>query len=201
MLQNLKFYFKDYYFITGVDEVGRGALAGPLLAGAVGLDQKKYQIVRKSEWGRKVNDSKKLSEKIRNDLSRAIRENLPHGIGLVSSAEIDSWGLTRANHVAIRRAMEKLPKANLIIGDGNLLVPRSFAEYRPIVKADQTVWLVAAASIIAKVERDNLMREHYHRQFPQYGFDKHVGYGTKYHRDAILEHGQCSIHRTCFKLI
>lgn len=200
MLENFIFFTNQIVFITGVDEVGRGALAGPLMAGAVGFDQKKFQIVRRSEWSREVDDSKKLSEKVRNDLSRAIRENLPHAIGSVSNAEIDSWGLTRANQVAIRRAMEKLPKADLVIGDGNLEVPRSFAEYRAIVKADQTIWLVAAASIIAKVERDSLMRD-LHLKYPEYGFNRHVGYGTKYHRDAIREHGICSIHRTCFKLV
>lgn len=201
MLSNFNFFTNQITFITGVDEVGRGALAGPLLAGAVGFDQKLYQIVKKSEWSQKVNDSKKLSEKIRQELSRAICENLPHSIGSVSVGEINVWGLTRANQVAIRRAVEKLPKADLIIGDGNLSVPRSFAEYRPTVKADQTVWLVAAASIIAKVDRDYLMREYYHQQFPVYGFDKHVGYGTKFHREAIRQYGPCSLHRTCFKLI
>lgn len=200
MLSNFNFFTNQIIFITGVDEVGRGALAGPMMAGAVGFDLPKMRSIEKTDWHYKVNDSKKLSEKIRNELSQAIRENLPHAIGCVSSAEIDSWGLTRANQVAIRRAMEKLPKADLIIGDGNLEVPRSFAEYRAIVKADQAVWLVAAASIIAKVERDNLMCE-FHKKYPEYGFDKHVGYGTKFHRDAILEHGPCEIHRTCFKLI
>lgn len=199
MLSNFNFFTNQIIFITGVDEVGRGALAGPMMAGAVGYNRKLYQIVERSEWSKKVNDSKKLSEKIRNELSLAIRENLPHAIGSVSSGEIDDWGLTRANQVAIRRAMEKLPKADLIIGDGNLEIPRSFAEYRAIVKADQTVWLVAAASIIAKVERDNLMRN-LHEKYSEYGFDRHVGYGTKFHREAINRYGICPIHRTGFKL-
>lgn len=199
LIFNLEFFKPTIQFITGVDEVGRGALAGPLMAGAVGFDLLKMRSIQKTNWHHKVNDSKKLSEKVRNELSLAIRENLAHAIGSVSAAEIDNWGLTRANQVAIRRAMEKLPKADLIIGDGNLEVPRSFAEYRAIVKADQTVWLVAAASIIAKVERDNLMHN-LHAKYPDYGFDKHVGYGTKYHRDAIREYGLSDIHRKCFKL-
>src|SRR3989338_4510650 len=99
MLSNFNFFTNQITFVTGVDEVGRGALAGPLMAGAAGFNQKKCQIVRKSDWSRKVNDSKKLSEKVRIDLSRAIRENLPYAIGSVSVGEIDSWGLTRANQV------------------------------------------------------------------------------------------------------
>ena len=199
MLTSFNFFTNQIIFITGVDEVGRGALAGPMIAGAVGFDLPKMRLIQKSDWHHKINDSKKLSEKVRKELSLAICENLPYAIGSVSVGEIDSWGLTRANQVVIQRAMEQLPNADLVIGDGNLKVPCDFAEYRPIIKADQSVWLVAAASIIAKVERDNLMHN-LHTKYPEYGFDKHVGYGTKFHRDAIRQYGPCEIHRTCFKL-
>lgn len=194
------YFISKAVFVAGVDEVGRGALAGPILAGAVGLDRRRYRMIKRLRWSQKVDDSKKLTEAVRWELSKAIRESLPCAIGLVSVAEIDAWGLTRANQVAISRAVKLLPKASLILGDGNLLVPDSFASYQPVVRADQTIWLVAAASIIAKVERDCLMHQ-LHEQYPQYGFDRHVGYGTKLHREAILQFGPCPLHRRCFKLV
>lgn len=185
--------------IVGVDEVGRGCWAGPLVAGAVILDD---NFVTSKIQGWKLGDSKLLSKKQRETADIEIRKIAPAiGLGWVTAAEVDEKGLTAAVRLAMQRAIDQIKIAyNEIIIDGaynffpeNLLV-------RAVIKADATIPSVSAASIIAKVTRDKYMT-HIAQKYPQYGFDRHVGYGTKFHMDMLKQHGLCDLHRRSFKPI
>ena len=194
----LKEYFGNCVLI-GVDEAGRGPLAGPVVAAAAVLD---------GELPRNLNDSKKLSEKNREQ----IFEKLPnyckyHSVGEASAQEIDALGILNADFLAMRRALvptiSYLNEKNLpykILVDGNLYI-REINEnlQMPIIKGDGRVACIAAASIFAKVHRDRLMIK-FGEQFPNYGFEKHKGYGTKVHLAAIEKFGICEIHRQSFKI-
>ncbi len=188
--------------ILGIDEVGRGPLAGPLVVGAVILPE-----VR-PEWVDDLRDSKKLSAKKRNALSEIILKEAPAtGLGWVSPLEIDELGMSEALKLATRRAVEEVQGCHFafsqIIIDGkvNFLIGTRLADYvSTAIKADDLIKEVSAASIIAKVARDNYMVEAGER-FPEYGFEKHVGYGTAKHIAAINELGICEEHRKSFEPI
>jgi ribonuclease HII len=173
--------------ICGIDEAGRGCLAGHLAVAGV--------ILKSEIEG--LNDSKKLSEKRREELYEIIIENSFYEIVLTSSEEIDDIGLSKALHNSILKIKNSLVQASKIIMDGNT----SFGVEGvvPIVKADASVVEVSAASILAKVSRDRLILEA-DREFPQYGFKKHKGYGTKLHRQMIKKFGLTSVHRKSFKI-
>ena len=181
---------KGYHHICGVDEAGRGPLAGPVCAAAVILPE--GCIIEG------VNDSKKLTEKKRDALFDVIIETAVScsiAFGTVEEIERDNILVTTMN--TMKRAVEGLSvKADYAMIDGNRLPPLSIpAEY--IVKGDAKSMSVAAASILAKVSRDRLMLE-YAEKYPQYGFEKHKGYGTKLHIEKILEYGETPIHRPSF---
>ncbi|MBR3595020.1 ribonuclease HII [Candidatus Saccharibacteria bacterium] len=190
--------------ILGIDEVGRGPWAGPLVIGACILP--KDEAGNYPDWVEPLTDSKKLSEKKREAYSKIILENaLATGLGWVTSAEIDSLGLSESLRLATRRAVEeikiqKVPFTEIIIdGTINFLAGTSL-EYHVtnLKKADLLIKEVSAASIIAKVARDNYMKEISSR-FPEYGFEKHVGYGTKLHSEMLAKHGPCPEHRLSFR--
>ena len=177
--------------LIGVDEVGRGCLAGPVTAGAVifnsTVDIKKYK------------DSKQLKEEQRNNLSASIHQNHLAAIGWASVEEIDELNILQASFLAMQRAIKKLQiKSGTILVDGNQCIPNmgSF-EQRAIVKGDQKLRLISAASIIAKVARDEFMKN-LANEFNQYGFEKHKGYGTLYHREQIQAVGPSKWHRQSF---
>ena len=178
--------------IVGIDEVGRGCWAGPVVAGAV--------LLSESIIGLK--DSKKLSKKQREKLDAEIRISaVAFGLGWVPAEEIDKIGLTEAVRLAMQRAMEQITadyEQIIIDGDYNFLSgnPRSEA----VIGADNTVPAVSAASIIAKVARDKYMADAA-LQFPGYGFEKHVGYGTAAHNLALKTLGLTNLHRRSFKPI
>lgn len=178
--------------IVGIDEVGRGCWAGPLVAGAA--------LLKKPIPGLK--DSKKLTKLQREKLDAIIRvEALAYGIGWVTPAEIDELGLTKAVGLAMHRAMAEITLAyDEVIIDGNYNYFPELTAARAVIGADNTVPAVSAASIIAKVARDKFMAGQ-HAIFPGYGFDKHVGYGTLVHRTALKELGLCALHRRSFKPI
>lgn len=188
--------------ILGIDEVGRGPLAGPLVVGAVVLPDDK------PEWVSSLRDSKKLSAKKRESLSAAILAEAPaHGLGWVFPGELDSVGISEALRLATRRAVEEAQrrkfKFSQIIIDGkiNFLKGTSLEKFvSTAIKADDLIKEVSAASIIAKVARDNYMKE-IAAKFPGYGFEKNVGYGTAMHLRAIRENGICSEHRRSFEPI
>jgi ribonuclease HII len=183
--------------IVGVDEAGRGPLAGSVVAAAVKL--KKY-----SEELQEINDSKKLSEKKREKLFDIIMENFEVGIGVANSNEIDEINILNATFLAMRRALEELKKkvkineeSTLILVDGNFKIREYSGKQEAVIKGDAKSLSIAAASIIAKVTRDRMLVEE-DKNYPEYGFAKHKGYGTKAHREALLKYGACPIHRKSF---
>lgn len=185
---------------VGLDEVGRGCWAGPLVAAAVAMSD-----LQDGPIG--LRDSKKLSRKQREKLDGDIRSQVKaYGVGWVTPGEIDSMGLTKAVQLAMLRSMKELHKTcdqyDEIIIDGNInyfanVKGLSSHNIKTIIRADDSVPAVSAASIIAKVARDGYMRE-IAAKYPEYGFDKHVGYGTAAHAAALKQHGVTDMHRTSF---
>ena len=193
-LERMREYERQYggvEFICGIDEAGRGPLAGPVVAGAAVLP-KDCTIL----W---LNDSKKLSEACRETLFEEIREKaLGYGVGIVSPAVIDRINILQATYEAMRQAVAKLPVQPGIFLNDAVIIPGIDEERQvKIIKGDAKSVSIAAASILAKVTRDHMMVE-YDKLYPQYGFAKHKGYGTKAHMDAIREFGMCPIHRRSF---
>ena len=190
--------------ILGIDEVGRGPYAGPLVIGACILGD--WQNSENAEWIEKLTDSKKLSAKRREELYVLIKEKaLATATGWVSSAEIDEIGLSEALRLATRRAVEqiqqtKVPFSEIIIdGTMNFLVGTKLEKYvSTLKKGDFLVKEISAASILAKVERDKYMVE-LDAVYPEYGFGKHVGYGTAAHQKAMEEFGLTPEHRRSFR--
>jgi len=185
--------------IAGVDEAGRGPLAGPVCAAAVVFDSDFLVDLAVSSL-KAITDSKQLSEKRREELYQLLTSNshIEYGIALVESADIDRLNILAATSVAMARALGKIaPPPDLALVDGNLVqglpCPAKF-----IVKGDAKSLSIAAASIIAKVHRDRIMVA-MDREYPQYGFAAHKGYGTPEHLDAIKKHGATPQHRRTFK--
>lgn len=181
---------KGYKAICGVDEAGRGPLAGPVCAAAV--------ILPPNTIIDGVNDSKKLTEKKREALFDVIKETaVSYSIAYASVEEIESINILNATMLAMKRAVEGLDvKADYAMIDGNKMPPLDI-DGETIVKGDAKSMSIACASILAKVSRDRLLYE-YAKEYPQYQFDKHKGYGTAAHRKAILEYGPCPYHRMSF---
>lgn len=176
---------------VGLDEVGRGCWAGPLVACALVIQKPIHNL----------NDSKLLSKVQREKLSPLIKQNANYGIGWVSPAEVDNMGLTRAVSIAMERALEGVSvEYDEIIIDGNYNFLATYMSARTLIKADALIPAVSAASILAKVTRDDYMIEQ-SVLFPGYGFEKHVGYGTKAHIDALKQLGTCELHRMSYKPI
>lgn len=182
---------KGYKLVCGVDEAGRGPLAGPVCAAAVILPEN-CEIDG-------LNDSKKISEKKREMLYDIIMEKaVAYSIAYGTLEEIEEHNILEATYIAMNRAIDGLDiKADFALIDGNR-VPRGIKiPCETVVKGDSKSFSIAAASILAKVTRDRLMLE-YDKKYPQYLFAKHKGYGTKAHYDAIKQHGVCEIHRLSF---
>lgn len=181
---------KDYQYICGVDEAGRGPLCGPVAAAAV--------IMPKGSYIEGVNDSKKLSEKKREILyEQIIKEAISYHVCLIDNDEIDEINILNATLKAMENAINGLSiKADFALIDGNrnkgITTPNQM-----VVKGDSKSYSIACASILAKVTRDRLMEE-YDKQYPEYGFLNHKGYGTKAHYEAIEQHGITPIHRKTF---
>ena len=182
---------KGYGCVAGVDEAGRGPLAGPVVAAAVVLP---HDVSLDG-----LTDSKKLTAKARDDFfARIQHQAVGFGIAVVSVAVIERINILQASLMAMKQAVEKLPvAADLLLIDGNQRI-ESATDQWSIVRGDTLSRSIAAASVLAKVTRDRLMQE-YHRQYPQYRFDRHKGYGTQLHRDRIKTFGPCPIHRRSFK--
>lgn len=192
-LEAMKEFEREYdgcSLICGVDEAGRGPLAGPVTAGAV--------ILPKDCTILYLNDSKKLSEKRREELFLEIREKaVLYSVGIVGPERIDEINILQATYEAMRQAVSGLGVVPDLLLNDAVTIPELAIPQVPIIKGDAKSVSIAAASILAKVTRDHLMEE-YDRQFPQYGFAKHKGYGTAAHVAAIREFGPCPIHRRSF---
>ena len=183
-------YAEGFELICGVDEAGRGPLAGPVCAAAV--------ILPRGIEIADLNDSKKLTDKKREALYDVIRENaLTYGIAFASVEEIESINILNAAMLAMNRAIEKLaPQPQLALIDGNRNSAINIPS-RCVIKGDAKCADIAAASILAKVTRDRYMLE-MAEKYPEYHFEKHKGYGTKLHYEALREHGPSEIHRPSF---
>jgi len=180
-------------YICGIDEAGRGPFAGPVVAGAVILDWNNpdKEILY-------LNDSKKLSEKKREELYDVIMEKaISVGVGIVDSKTIDEINILQATYMAMRQAISKLtPQPGFVLADA-VTIPGIDIPQEGIIKGDAKSVSIAAGSIIAKVTRDRMMYE-FDKQFPEYGFASHKGYGTKAHIEAIKKYGMLDIHRRSF---
>ena len=194
---------KDYQYIAGIDEVGRGPLAGPVGAAVVILNPAKVGRYRsKTKWWAGVRDSKTLSPRKRGTLVDFIKENsYDFGIGQATHAEIDELNIHYASLLAMKRAVENLKiSPDILLMDGKFEIPHSKFHIRTIVDGDANVLSIAVASILAKVWRDDLMQK-FSQKFPPYGFAKHKGYDTAFHRKKLLFHGPCEIHRMTFETV
>lgn len=192
-LKSMRVYeeeYGQYNYICGIDEAGRGPLAGPVVAGAV--------ILPADEEILYLNDSKKLSEKRREALYTEIMETaVAVGVGIIGPERIDEINILRATYEAMRQAVSKLSvKPDILLNDA-VTIPEVDIRQVPVIKGDAKSVSIAAASIIAKVTRDRMMAE-YDEAMPGYGFRKHKGYGTKAHIESLKRLGPCPIHRRTF---
>lgn len=183
--------YRGLRHVCGVDEAGRGPWAGPVVAAAVMFDHA-------APIPPGINDSKKLTHTQRESLFAHIHQRAVVGVGVAQVEEIDRLNIWGATALAMRRAVLAMPQwPELALVDGKLTPPHLLCEARPIVKGDAVSYSIAAASIIAKVTRDRLMRE-LAASYPAYGFETHAGYGTPQHQRALAEHGPCPAHRHSF---
>jgi ribonuclease HII len=180
-----------YKFVAGVDEVGRGCLAGPVVAAACILDLSK-------PLPKGLNDSKQLTKIQREQIAEKLKKRcLAYAVGQVEADEIDEINILQASIKAMLKAVEALrPAADFLLIDA-VRIRQSPLPQMSIIRGDGLSASIAAASVLAKTFRDALMRE-YAFAYPQYGFDEHVGYGTRLHRDALHAHGVCPLHRRTF---
>ncbi|KPJ54977.1 ribonuclease HII [Parcubacteria bacterium DG_72] len=195
-----KLYKKGYKKVVGIDESGRGPLAGPVIACAITVPEfliSNFKFL-------KIKDSKQLTAKQREEIYKLLKKDsgVQWGIGRVSEKVIDRINIFQATKLAMQRAVKNLEKkqANIdfLIIDGSFEIKCPISQ-KSIIKADEKVFSVAAASIIAKVFRDKMMIN-YHKKFPEYCFNRHKGYPTKQHKQVIKQHGSCCLHRQTFHL-
>lgn len=182
---------KEIQYICGIDEAGRGPLAGPVVVASV--------IMPKDSMIEGVNDSKKVSEKKREELyDSIIEEAVSYGVGIIDEKAIDEINILEATKKGLTTSIQELKvKPNLILVDALNKIDTLGIPYKSIIKGDALCYSISCASIIAKVTRDRIMRQ-WDEIYPMYGFEKHKGYGTALHIQAIKEHGLCPIHRRSF---
>jgi len=188
-------------YLIGIDEVGRGPLAGPVTVGVFCILEKDISVIESLH----PKDSKILSEKKREKIAQNLQALQKQGLCKfvcisVSAADIDARGIVPCITFALNRGLEKLNISTneaWIYLDGGLHAPDKYKNQETIIKGDQKIPVISCASIVAKVYRDNLMVD-YAKQYPEYGFEKHKGYGTKNHMDAIQQYGVCRLHRVSF---
>lgn len=190
MMREFERQYEDFALICGVDEAGRGPLAGPVVAGAAILPKDCVILY--------LNDSKKLSEKRREELFLEIKEKaVAFGTGIASPERIDEINILQATYEAMRAAVSGLSAVPGVLLNDAVTIPGITIPQVPIIKGDAKSVSIAAASILAKVTRDHMMIE-YDKLYPEYGFAKHKGYGTAAHIAALKEYGPTPIHRKTF---
>lgn len=201
---------QGFTHIIGTDEVGRGPLCGPVLACAAMFKDVNFEIpADKQKQFDLIRDSKKVSEKQREEIFDFINEHFYIGIGLCDHETIDRINILEASFLSMKKAIQDLKRnmgqeiwgkvepKYIVLVDGNKQIPNLSIEQYAVVGGDKLVKSISAASIVAKVTRDRMMQE-MHIKYPQYGLDKHKGYGTKMHMDALVKYGPCEIHRKSF---
>lgn len=189
-MKEYEYQYEDHIIVCGIDEAGRGPLAGPVVAGAAILPRDCEILC--------LNDSKKLSEKKREALFLEIQEKASaFAVGVIGADRIDEINILQATYEAMRLAIGKLGLQPDVLLNDAVTIPGITMEQVPIIKGDGKSVSIAAASIMAKVTRDHMMEE-YDTLFPQYGFARHKGYGTAAHISALKEFGPCPIHRRSF---
>ncbi len=190
-------FSQEVNVLGAIDEAGRGPLAGPVVAACVLI--KSDALPHISEELKIINDSKKLSEKKREQAYNIIKDNFEFGIGMCDHNTIDSINILQAAFLAMKKAIGAVKqKPDYIILDGGLPMPNISIKQKSIINGDSLVFSIAAASILAKVTRDRIMLK-MHEVYPDYGFDKHKGYGTKLHIERLNQFGPSAIHRKSFK--
>lgn len=189
--EELSMYSDKIQYICGIDEAGRGPLAGPVVVGAV--------ILPKDSFIEGINDSKKISEKKREKIyEQILDEAIAYGVGIVDQKTIDEINILNATKLGLKKAIENLKvKPDIILVDALNNMDTCGIPYKSVIKGDAKNYCIAAASIIAKVTRDRIMKE-WDEIYPTYGFLKHKGYGTAAHIKAIKENGPCVLHRKSF---
>lgn len=197
LAEEKKLWKKGYKYVAGLDEAGRGPLAGPVVAAAVMIAKKSDFFENLKSDFKRIRDSKQLSQKQREYFYNLIikNKNIKWGIGIVSEKVIDRINILEATKLAMIKALKKL-EADFLILDGNMKLNLPIPQ-KSIIRGDEKVFSCAAASILAKVTRDRIMFK-YHKKFPKYRFDLHKGYGTKLHLEMLKRFGRCAIHRNSF---
>ncbi|MFA6048010.1 MAG: ribonuclease HII [Parcubacteria group bacterium] len=201
-----KYLDNGYDFVIGIDEAGRGPLAGPVVACAVCYRNGGSASIMEAEPPKRfesIKDSKKLSEKQREELYDFIHEHFHVGIGICDHKTIDRINILEATYLSMKKALTFLTSdvrmnKMIVLVDGNKVIPNCSYEQKAIVNGDNIVKSISAASIIAKVTRDRMMKK-MHDKYPKYNFASHKGYGTKLHMEMIKKHGACEIHRKSFR--
>lgn len=203
LYEEAKLWDKGYRHIAGIDEVGRGAWAGPVVAAAVVLNPHQSNLLHDREGdlaGLNIRDSKQLRPESRKQIAKELKDIvLDYAIGEASHDVVNERGIVYATQAAMLNAVEGLninPDYHLIDYFKIKGLPEN--KQMPIKSGDRASLSIAAASIIAKVHRDKIMAKEYHNEYPEYSFDKHKGYGTKLHQEAILKYGICKLHRVSF---
>ncbi|MFA6306536.1 MAG: ribonuclease HII [Patescibacteria group bacterium] len=193
-----KLFSQGYNIIGALDEAGRGPLAGPVVAACVIFNAG----VKINSDLLMVNDSKKLSEKTREFLFELIKQNfIEVGIGVCDHNTIDRINILQATFLAMKKAISSVKsKPDFIIVDGSIKLPNCSIPQQTYIKGDERLFTIAAASIIAKVARDRIMLE-MDKLYPNYGFSRHKGYGTKFHLEKLRQYGPCAIHRLSFNKV
>jgi ribonuclease HII len=189
--------FQKNSLVAGIDEAGRGPLAGPVVAGVVAIKKENLPFLKKLG----VKDSKKLNSQKRDILYKKIKGNLLVGIGICPEETIDRINILQGTFLAMKRALTDLKeRPDYLLVDGNFEIPNLSIIQKAEPKADELIPLVSAASIIAKVTRDKIICK-LAKKYPQYGFQQHKGYGTQRHLVALKKYGPCPIHRKSFQPI
>ncbi|MDP2737053.1 MAG: ribonuclease HII [bacterium] len=198
LVEEKKLFSQGYKIIGAIDEAGRGPLAGPVVAACVIFNAN----ISINNDLIKVNDSKKLSEKTRENLFELIKQNfIEVGIGVCDHKTIDRINILQATFLAMKKAISSVKnRPDLIIIDGSSKLPNCSTPQQTYIKGDERLFTIAAASIIAKVTRDRIMQE-MNKLYPDYGFNQHKGYGTKLHLEKLKQYGPCAIHRLSFNKV
>lgn len=195
LIEEQKLFDQGYKLVAGIDEAGRGPLAGPVVAACAvcspNINNDKLKLIK---------DSKKLTAKTREALFEVIKQEFVEvGVGICDHQTIDRINILQATFLAMKKAIGALKqKPNFIILDGKFKIPNCSYNQKAIIKGDELILSIAAASIIAKVTRDRIMFK-MHKLYPDYGFDQHKGYGTKLHLECLKKYGPCPIHRMSFR--